>query len=140
MGVTIDSKLSSVNHVTNQCFKTSQKLHALSKAASHMSFDKRRILLQTFITLQFNYGPLTCICGYVINLHEHTLRILYQNKSQILKLWLKMTCLLQPSKPSSWWRRGEDVFSVTFLSSKTSARRFLEDILKASCKHACMTS
>ena len=38
--VTIDSKLSFNDYITNLCCKTSQKLHALSRVASHMSFDK----------------------------------------------------------------------------------------------------
>ena len=51
LGVTIDSKLSFDDHITILCRKTSQKLHALSKVASYMSFDqKKRILLKTFIT------------------------------------------------------------------------------------------
>ena len=52
LGVTIDSKLSFDDHITILCRKTSQKLHALSRVASYMSFDKKkRILLKTFITL-----------------------------------------------------------------------------------------
>ena len=57
LGVTIDSKLSFNDHIADLCRKTSQKLHALSSVASHMSFDKKRILLKTFITSQFNYCP-----------------------------------------------------------------------------------
>ena len=44
LGVTIDSKLSFDDHITILCRKTSQKLHALSRVASYMSFDKKRIL------------------------------------------------------------------------------------------------
>ena len=42
LGVTIDSKLSFDDHITILCRKTSQKLHALSRVASYMSFDKKR--------------------------------------------------------------------------------------------------
>ena len=45
----IDSKLSFDDHIINLCRKTSQKLHALSRVASHMSFDKKRILLKIFL-------------------------------------------------------------------------------------------
>ena len=50
LGVTIDSKLSFDDRITILCRKISQKLHALSRVASHMSFNKKRILLKTFIT------------------------------------------------------------------------------------------
>ena len=45
----IDSKLSFDDHIINLCGKTSQKLHALSRVASHMSFDKKRILLKILL-------------------------------------------------------------------------------------------
>ena len=41
-----------------------------------------------------------------------------------------------PSKHSSWWRRLEDVFSVTFFCLP----RRLEDVLKMSWRHNCKTS
>ena len=40
LSVTIDSKLSLDDHITVLCRKTSQELHALSRVASHMSFNK----------------------------------------------------------------------------------------------------
>ena len=52
LSVTIDSNLSFDDHITILCSKTSQKLHALHGMASHMSFNKNRILLKTFITIQ----------------------------------------------------------------------------------------
>ena len=55
LGVTIDSKLSLDDRITILCNETSHKLHELSSVASHKSFNKRRILLKTFITSQFNY-------------------------------------------------------------------------------------
>ena len=42
LGVTIDSKLSFDDHITILCRKTSQKLHALSRVASYMSFGKKK--------------------------------------------------------------------------------------------------
>ena len=41
LGVTIDSKLAFDDHITNLCYKTSQKLHALCRVPSHISFDKK---------------------------------------------------------------------------------------------------
>ena len=95
LGVTIDSKLSFDDHITILCRKTSQKLHALSRVASYMSFDKKRILLKTFITSQFNYCPLVWMChsrglnNRINNLHERALRIVYQDKKSDFETLLK---------------------------------------------------
>ena len=95
LGVTIDSKLSFDDHITILCHKASQKLHALSRVASYMSFDKKRILLKTFITSQFNYCPLVWMChsrglnNRINNLHERALRIVYQDKKSDFETLLK---------------------------------------------------
>ena len=95
LGVTINSKLSFDDHITILCRKTSQKLHALSRVASYMSFDKKRILLKTFITSQFNYCPLVWMChsrglnNRMNNLHERALRIVYQDKKSDFETLLK---------------------------------------------------
>ena len=95
LGVTIDSKLSFDDHITILCRKTSQKLHALSRVATYMSFDKKRILLKTFITPQFNYCPLVWMChstglnNTIENLHERALRIVYQDKKSDFETLLK---------------------------------------------------
>ena len=87
LGVTIDSKLSFDDHITILCRKTSKKLHALSRVASYVSFDKKRILLKTFITPQFNYYTLMWLChsrgsnNRINNLHELALRIVCQDKT-----------------------------------------------------------
>ena len=60
-----------------------------------MSFDKRRILLKTFITSQFNYCPLVWMChsrglnNRINNLHECFLRIAYQDKKSDFETLLK---------------------------------------------------
>ena len=95
LGVTIDSKLSFDNHITTLCRKTSQKLHALSRVASCMSFDKKRILLKTFITSQLNFCPLVWMChsrglnNRINNLHERALRIVCQDKKSDFETLLK---------------------------------------------------
>ena len=83
LGVTIDCKLSFDDDMTILCSKTSQKLYALSRVASYVSFDKKRILLKTFITSQFSYCPLVWMChsrglnNRINNVHERALRIVY---------------------------------------------------------------
>ena len=81
------------DHMTNPCRKTSQKLHASSRLASYMSFD--RILSKTFITRQFKYCPLAWIChsrslkNRINNLHKRALRIAYQDKNSDIETLLK---------------------------------------------------
>ena len=95
LGVTIDTKLSFDDHITILCCKTIQKLHALSRVASYMSFDKKRILLKTFSTSQFNYCPLVWKCLWrglknrISNLHERALWIVYQDKKSDFETLLK---------------------------------------------------
>ena len=97
----MDSKFSFDDHITILCLKKSQKFHALSMVASYMSFDKKRILLKTFITSQFNYCPLVWMChsrglnSRINNLLERPLKILYQDKKSDFETLLKMTNLLQ---------------------------------------------
>ena len=60
-----------------------------------MSFDKKVILLKTFIPSQFNYCPLVLIChsralnNRINTLHERCLRIVYQNKKSDFETLLK---------------------------------------------------
>ena len=59
-----------------------------------MSFDKKRILLKTFITSQFDYCPLVWMChrglnNRMSNLPERALRIVYQDKKSDFETLLK---------------------------------------------------
>ena len=60
-----------------------------------MSFDKRRILLKTFIISQFNYCPLVWMChstglnNRINNLHKRALMIVYQDKISDFETLLK---------------------------------------------------
>ena len=60
-----------------------------------MSFDKKVILLKTFIPSQFNYCPLVLIChsralnNRINTSHERCLRIVYQNKKSDFETLLK---------------------------------------------------
>ena len=86
LGVTIDSNLTFEEHINSLCKKANQKLHALSRVANYMSMEKRRILLNTFITSQFNYCPLVWMsCNRTLNhkinkIHQKAFRIVYKNE------------------------------------------------------------
>ena len=58
LGVRINSDLTFKEHVTSFCSKANQKLHALTRVSKYISLQKRRILMKSFITSQFNYCPI----------------------------------------------------------------------------------
>ena len=58
LGITIDNKLSFDDHVSSLCQKASQKIHALSRVASFMNLNQRRIIMKAFILSHFGYCPL----------------------------------------------------------------------------------
>ena len=57
LGVKVDHELNFNEHVSSLCKKASQKLNALSRIASCMTFDQRRLILNSFITSHFSYCP-----------------------------------------------------------------------------------
>ena len=56
LGVYFDNKLNFKTHITKLCKKASQKLHALARL-SVMSCQQRKIIMNAFISSQFNYCP-----------------------------------------------------------------------------------
>ena len=54
LGVTIDNKLKFDSHIANICFKTNQKLSALSRLAGLLTFDRKQILFKGFFYLNLS--------------------------------------------------------------------------------------
>ena len=85
LGITFDNALSFKKHVTKLCTKASQKLHALSRVASYMTLEQRRLIMKSFIQSQFGYCPLIWMChsrllnNRINRLHERSLRIVYRD-------------------------------------------------------------
>ena len=86
LGVTLDSKLTFEQHVSNLCQKVSNKLYALSRIAHYMDHARLRMLMTSFINSQFQYCPLAWMfhsrkLNTKINkLHERALRITYRDQ------------------------------------------------------------
>ena len=86
LGVTLDSKLTFEQHVSNLCQKVSNKLYALSRIAHYMDQNKLRILMKSFINSQFQYCPLAWMLHSrklntkINKLHERALRITYRDQ------------------------------------------------------------
>ena len=58
LGVTFDSAFKFDNHISKLCKKANQKLPALLRVSKFMNYEKRRVIMKSFITSQFSYCPL----------------------------------------------------------------------------------
>ena len=83
LGVTIDKNLRFKKHVSDICKKASGKLTALTRLATIMPFDKKKLLMNSFIQSQFAYCPLLWMfCSRDMNdkinsIHKRALRMVY---------------------------------------------------------------
>ena len=84
-GVKVDHELNFNEHVSLLYKKASQKLNALSQIASCMTFDQRKLILNSFITLHFSYCPIVWIFHRrklnerINHIHERALTIVYKD-------------------------------------------------------------
>ena len=86
-GVTIDKDLNFTMNLKALCKKVNQKVSALARIVGILPFQKRHIILKTFIESQFSYCPLIWMfCTRSMNkkinhIHERALRLVYQDYS-----------------------------------------------------------
>ena len=77
------------------CKRASQKLHALARISTLMSFNQRKIIMNAFITSQFNYCPLIWMCHsrtletQINRIHERALKIVYRENDSSFETLLK---------------------------------------------------
>ena len=96
LGVTIDNKLSFVNHIKHICKKSNSKLTALFRYSKILNFEKRRVLLKSFIESQFSYSPLAWMFhdrwleNKINRIHERALRFVYDDDIATFKELLVM--------------------------------------------------
>ena len=89
LGINIDSKLTFEDHINRLCTKASAKLNALGRILYYMDPLKRRLLVNTFFTSQFNYCPLTWMFhsrklnNKINRLHERCLWLIYSDRSSL---------------------------------------------------------
>ena len=87
LGITFDSALKFDAHVSKLCKKANQKLHALLRVANYMSYEKRRIIMKSFVTSQFGYCPLVWMFHSrgsnerINKIHERALRSVYNDSN-----------------------------------------------------------
>ena len=58
LGITFDKKLNFKKHTEDLCRKANQKIHALTRLSNYIDPVKSEILMNSFISSQFNYCPL----------------------------------------------------------------------------------
>ena len=86
LGVAVDADLNFNCHLENILKKASKKVHVLARITPYMSILKRKLLVNSFLTSQFNYCPLTWMChsrtmnNKINSLHERCLRIVHSDK------------------------------------------------------------
>ena len=87
LGITIDSNLIFESRINSICKKANQKLNALARMAPYMNIQKRRTIMKSFVTSQFNYCPLIWMFhsrrlnNKINSIHERALRITYQDNT-----------------------------------------------------------
>ena len=85
LGIDIKNSLKFDEHLAGICVKAGQKIAAMRRISSFLSFEKKRILFKAFIEGQFGYCPLVLMFhGRSINsrinrLQERALRVVYGN-------------------------------------------------------------
>ena len=95
LGIMVDKNLSFESHLKTLCKKVNQKVSALARIAGILPFQKRHILLKTFIESQFAYCPLIwmfCSCAMndkINHIHERSLRIVYRDYESSFQELLK---------------------------------------------------
>ena len=76
--------------------KAGKKIYRLAIVTPYMGIAKKRKLVNTFFTSQFNYCPLVWICHSYENnnkikrVHERCLRIFYNDKQSSFNEWLEI--------------------------------------------------
>ena len=93
LGIIIDSKFNFKEHLEEIIKKASRKVNALSRITPYMNLTKRKLLMNSFFTSQFNYCPLVWMChnrtinNKINRLHKRCPRIVYNsNKSSFQEL------------------------------------------------------
>ena len=87
LGVTVDANLNFNCHLENILKKASKNVHVLARITPYMSITKRKLLMNSYLTSQFNYYPLTWMCNSrtvnnkINRLHERCLHIVHSDKT-----------------------------------------------------------
>ena len=90
-----DNKLNFNCHLDKLCKKAGQKIHALARVFNFMSHKQRKVIMNAFISSQFNYCPLLWMLhSRSINLkinkiHHRALSIVYRDNNSFFESLLE---------------------------------------------------
>ena len=85
LGIKINNNLNFKEHIESLCKKASQKINALSRLASSMNFEQRRLIMNSFVIYIFTYCPVVWMFrsrklnARINRLHESVLQIVYRD-------------------------------------------------------------
>ena len=58
LGITLDSKLNFVKHISSICKSASSQLNVLFRLKNFLGFKEKKILIESFVYSSMNYCPL----------------------------------------------------------------------------------
>ena len=85
LGISLDNNINMRDHIKSICNQAGRKLNALARISHYLDEHKRKILMNAFITSQFNYCPIIWMfcqrkSNNLINrIHERALRIAFND-------------------------------------------------------------
>jgi hypothetical protein len=93
----IDNKLKFEEHISKSVKKANSKLFVIKRGLGMLNFEKRKVLLNSFVQSQFSYAPLVWMCGKVSNkkidqVHYNFLKILYNDYASTFEQLLDKYC------------------------------------------------
>ena len=118
-----------IDHIISLCSKANKKLSALSRASKHMGINKRRILMKSYIFLQFNNCPLVWMCHSRTSntIHEGALRSVYRDYKSSFKE------LLQKDKSITIYQNNLQYLAIEIYQVKMNiSQKIMNDIFRFS--------
>ena len=85
LGIKINNNLNFKEHIESLCKKANQKINALSRLASSMNFEQRRLIMNSFVICHFSYCPVVWMFhsrklnARINRVHERALRVVYRD-------------------------------------------------------------
>ena len=87
LGVQLDDKLNFNLHISSICKSAANQLNAMIRLKSYLSFDAKKVLINSYFSSNFNYCPLVWMfstsnsLNKIENLQKRALRFLYNEYS-----------------------------------------------------------
>ena len=85
IGIKMENNLNFTEHIESSCKTASQKIKSLSRLASSMNFEQRRLIMNSFVICHFPYCPVVWMFhsrklnARINRLHERALRVVYRD-------------------------------------------------------------